>query len=91
MLVAGIGFVLLRMWGLYVFLFSVTINWITFYVVYDGASRNYPLYLGFIGPVVICIGQNHVVKGLDQAIEGKEPGKHTIELSAENAFGKKDA
>lgn len=43
------------------------------------------------GPVVICIGHNHVVKGLDDALVGKEPGKHTIELPAENAFGKKDA
>lgn len=43
------------------------------------------------GPVVICVGENHILKGLDAAIEGKEIGKHKIELTAENAFGKKDA
>lgn len=43
------------------------------------------------GPVVICVGQGHILKGLDAEIEGKEPGNYTIELSAENAFGKKNA
>ena len=55
MLVTGIGFILLRRWSLYVFLTSVTINWITFYTVYEGASRGYPIWLGLTGPVVICI------------------------------------
>ena len=54
MLIAGIGFVMLRMWGLYVFLLSVAINWVTFYTIYHGASINYPLWLGFLGPLVIC-------------------------------------
>lgn len=43
------------------------------------------------GPVVICVGENHVLKGLDAAIEGKDIGKHKIELTADKAFGKKDA
>ena len=44
------------------------------------------------GPVVICIGQNHVIKGLDEQLEGKEPGKkYHIELSPEQGFGKKNA
>lgn len=55
MFVAGIGFLMLRRWGLYVFLTSVTINWITFYTVYEGSSRGYPIWLGLAGPVVICI------------------------------------
>ncbi len=42
------------------------------------------------GPVVICVGENHVLKGLDAAIESKEIGKHKIELTADKAFGKKD-
>ena len=54
MLLAGIGFMMLRIWGLYIFLFSVTINWVAFYTIYDGASRNYPLWLGIIGPIVVC-------------------------------------
>ncbi len=44
------------------------------------------------GPVIICIGQNHVIKGLDEQLEGKELGrKYKIELSPEQGFGKKNA
>ncbi|MBW2973003.1 peptidylprolyl isomerase [Candidatus Woesearchaeota archaeon] len=43
------------------------------------------------GPVIICLGEGQIVKGLDDALIGKEPGKHKIELTAEQAFGKKDA
>jgi FKBP-type peptidyl-prolyl cis-trans isomerase 2 len=42
------------------------------------------------GPLTICVGEQHVIKGLDRSIEGKEPGKYTFEISAEEAFGKKD-
>lgn len=41
-------------------------------------------------PIVICIGEGHVLKGLDEKLEGKELGKYTIELAPEQAFGKKD-
>ena len=44
------------------------------------------------GSVVICVGQNHVVAGLDKGIEGKDAGKeYKIEVSPEEGFGKKDA
>jgi FKBP-type peptidyl-prolyl cis-trans isomerase 2 len=43
------------------------------------------------GPVIVCLGEGQIVAGLDEAIEGKEPGKHNIELPAEKAFGKKNA
>ena len=43
------------------------------------------------GPVIICLGEGQIVQGLDEALIGKEPGKHTVELTAEQAFGKKDA
>lgn len=42
-------------------------------------------------PVIICVGEAHILPGIDKFIEGKEPGAYTIELSAEGAFGKKDA
>lgn len=41
-------------------------------------------------PVKICIGEKHLVKGLDDFIIGKDPGNYRVELKAENAFGKKD-
>ncbi len=43
------------------------------------------------GPIVVCVGEGHFLRGLDKSLEGREPGKHTIELKPEDAFGKKDA
>jgi len=41
---------------------------------------------------VICIGQGHVIKGLDEQLEGKElEREYKIELSPEQGFGKKNA
>lgn len=43
-------------------------------------------------PPIICIGENNILKALDEQIIGKETGKnYTFEISAENAFGRKDA
>lgn len=43
-------------------------------------------------PAVICIGENHILKGLEEQMIGKETGReYTFEISSENAFGKKDA
>lgn len=44
------------------------------------------------GPLIICIGQRDVLKGLDDQLEGKETEKtYTLTLQPENAFGKKQA
>nr|MBA4405448.1 peptidylprolyl isomerase [Nanoarchaeum sp.] len=43
------------------------------------------------GPVVICIGEHNVIKGLDSKLESRETGKtYEIEIPAEEGFGKKD-
>ncbi|MBI2101394.1 peptidylprolyl isomerase [Candidatus Woesearchaeota archaeon] len=43
-------------------------------------------------PAVICVGESHVLKGLEEQIIGKETGKeYTFEIGRENAFGRKDA
>jgi len=42
-------------------------------------------------PIIICVGEGHLVKGLDEGLIGKEQGKHSFDLKAEEAFGKKDA
>jgi len=43
-------------------------------------------------PIVVCVGEEDVVKGLDESFEGKDAGKpYSIEVPAEKAFGKKDA
>jgi len=44
------------------------------------------------GPIIICIGQKHVIHGLDEQLEDKKLGKkYQIELRPEKGFGKKDA
>ncbi len=43
------------------------------------------------GPVIICLGQAHLLKSLDKKLEGKEVGKkYKIELSLDESFGRKD-
>jgi len=44
------------------------------------------------GPVIICLGEQQLIQGLEEELEGKETEKeYTIELSPEKGFGKKDA
>ena len=43
------------------------------------------------GPVIVCVGQRHLVSGLDKFLIGKDLGKFSVEINPEDAFGKKDA
>lgn len=44
------------------------------------------------GPVIVCVGEGQLLKGLDKEVIGKELGKeYTAELSPEDGFGKKSA
>lgn len=44
-----------------------------------------------IKPLILCVGEGFVVKGFDEALEGKETDKeYTIKLQPEKAFGKRD-
>ena len=43
-------------------------------------------------PAVVCIGENNILKALEEQLVGKETGnEYKIEVKAENAFGRKDA
>jgi FKBP-type peptidyl-prolyl cis-trans isomerase 2 len=42
-------------------------------------------------PAIICVGEHHLLDGLDEALMGKNPGKYTFEIKPEQGFGKKDA
>ena len=43
-------------------------------------------------PVVICVGENQVISGIDEALVGKEPGEDfKVEVTPEKGFGKKNA
>jgi FKBP-type peptidyl-prolyl cis-trans isomerase SlyD len=47
---------------------------------------------GGFGPVVICVGEEQVLKGIDKYLEGKETEKeYDININPEDAFGNKDA
>ena len=42
--------------------------------------------------LIICVGENQVIPGLDEALIGKELNKeYTVTVPAEKAFGRKDA
>jgi FKBP-type peptidyl-prolyl cis-trans isomerase 2 len=42
-------------------------------------------------PVIICVGNGDVVKGLDESLVGKEVGKvYTIEVPVDRGFGRKN-
>ncbi|HJN56908.1 MAG: peptidylprolyl isomerase [Candidatus Woesearchaeota archaeon] len=44
------------------------------------------------GPVVVCVGENQVLRGIDKGLDGKEIGKeYDVEIKPEDAFGSKDA
>lgn len=43
------------------------------------------------GPVIICIGEYQVIKGIDDQLTGKEPNKnYSFEVKPEEGFGKKN-
>ncbi len=42
-------------------------------------------------PLVICVGESHILKSLEDQMIGKETGKeYVFSISSEDAFGKKD-
>ena len=43
------------------------------------------------GPQIICVGERQILPGLEEAIKWKNLGKIEVKLTAEKAFGKKDA
>jgi len=42
-------------------------------------------------PVIICLGKNDVLPGLDKQLINKELGRYVIEINAKDGFGKRDA
>jgi len=43
-------------------------------------------------PMVICLGEQHMLSGLEKSLEGKEVGhSYEIKLSPEEGFGKRDS
>ncbi|WP_324735758.1 peptidylprolyl isomerase [Thermococcus sp. SY098] len=60
---------------------------------YEEVAKEAGIYSekGIYGPVPIAIGAGHVLKGLDEQLEGLEVGKkYVIEVSPEKAFGRRD-
>lgn len=55
MAIAGVGFLLLRKWGVFVYLGSFTVNWINFFTVYESHESVGPLWLSIPIPLAIVI------------------------------------
>lgn len=51
-IVAGLGLILLRKWGVYAVATGVVVNWILFIVVYGGASA-FPVWISLLGSVLL--------------------------------------
>ena len=41
-------------------------------------------------PVIVILGENQLLPGLETYVEGKQPGEYKVSLKAEEAFGLKD-
>lgn len=65
--------------------------------VFDTTSESIAMENGMLdknakyGPVIVCIGQGHLLRGLEKALIGKPIGKYEAEISPEDGFGKKNA
>jgi len=46
---------------------------------------------GKYGPAIVCLGQGHLLRGLEEFLQDKKSGKYTVDLDAEHAFGKKQS
>ncbi len=43
------------------------------------------------GPLIVCVGENQVLKGVDNSLEGREIGaEYTLDVKPEGAFGAKN-
>src|SRR3989344_8057829 len=59
---------------------------------YEKIAKENHMHGHDFGPAVICIGEEHVLRGIDKQLEGKETGKeYSIEIKPEDAFGSKNA
>ncbi|MBN2458345.1 peptidylprolyl isomerase [Candidatus Woesearchaeota archaeon] len=43
------------------------------------------------GPIIVCIGEGQILKGLDKLLVGKPLGRYKVNLMPEDGFGKKSA
>ena len=42
-------------------------------------------------PVIICLGDGEIVRGLDNFLVGKDLGTYSVDVSCDEAFGRKDS
>jgi FKBP-type peptidyl-prolyl cis-trans isomerase SlyD len=62
--------------------------------IFDTNNKETAEQLGLkdVHPLIVCIGEGMIVKGLDSALEGKEIGKeYEIDIAPQDAFGFRDA
>lgn len=65
---------------------------VVFDTTYEKVAKENNLENTSYEPVIVCIGEEQLLKGLDKNLEGKETGKeYDIEIKPEDAFGKRNA
>lgn len=74
MVISGIGFLLLRRWGLFVYATSFAINWIALFAVYEGKASG-PLWLSLPIPVAVFVLCYFAWDRLKPGIRSKPAGK----------------
>jgi hypothetical protein len=50
---SGLGFVLLRKWGLFLYLAVIALQWLLYFTLYNGQGAAGPLWLGLLGPLLV--------------------------------------
>lgn len=51
--VSGLGLVLLRKGGVFVYLAVIALHWVLYFTLYDGQGAAGPLWLGLLGPLLV--------------------------------------
>lgn len=64
MVLAGIGFLLMGKWSIFVYLLSLLINWITFFTIYEGRGSGSSHWYTVPIPMVVCAVTVHSWKSL---------------------------
>ena len=53
LLASGLGLVLLRKWGLLLYLAVTVLQWVLYFTLYNGQGAAGPLWLGLFGPLLL--------------------------------------
>jgi hypothetical protein len=50
---SGLGLILLRKWGLFLYVAVIALQWVLYFTLYNGQGAAGPLWLGLLGPLLV--------------------------------------